>query len=159
MLFWNLVNSPLQRHHLLFLRAPVLSWSSAGDSLDGTWFSLVCMGVVLKILLSELPCWLSKRGWLLGGPVLGWVLGQSAPSWRELAKADDPALPCPARPASFTNSQASCQLSLPGWELTRTSGGSLSQKSISEGWGWGFPDPEGRYFSVTGLFITCEITL
>lgn len=48
--------------------------------------------------------------------VRGWVLGQCAPAWWELAEASDPKPPCPALPCSvsLTNSQASCQLQLRG---------------------------------------------
>lgn len=56
-------------------------------------FPALCGGAV-----KNPPAWTSLLAKLQGLPsrvlVLGWVLGQSAPSWWGLANADAPALPC-----------------------------------------------------------------
>lgn len=99
---------------------------------------------------------LKIRVWTAGGEVLasralvrGWVLGQCAPAWWELAEANDPKPPCPA--LFCVSHQRSGQLSAvaPGegadfrWEPVPA----VKLRAMGEG-----ISSLGRYFGAKGLF-------
>jgi hypothetical protein len=152
-LFWNLVNSPLEPHYLLVLRALVLSRSSVhclpqGDSLDGTQFPWSAWAGVRNSPVST-ACWLRGAGFWGTSPWVG-VGGRAPPpggSWQRLMTPNHPALPC------SVFQQLSGQLSaVPAgegadyyfrWEPVLA----VNLRGVREG-----TSSLGRYFGAKGLF-------